>query len=276
MPISIMVLVLVAALFHAIWNGLIKSGKDPLMESMLLCVAWIAICVILIPVLPFPDSKSWPYIVAAVIIHVCYFLLLSKSYSMGDFGAVYPVVRGLPPLIVMLVSVLVINEPLSLPGALGAVLIGAGVLVLEIGNKCRSIKLLFFAFATALMIATYTVVDGLGARVSGHSTSFFVWFTLLQSIIYIGVVFNRRGSRECIKHIRKKWKHGLLGGLMSFSAYAVVLWAMTKAPIPYISALRETSVLFASVVAIVFLGEPVRKSRLVSVALIFAGILIMK
>ncbi len=276
MPVSVMALVLVAALFHAIWNGLIKGGKDPLMESMLLCVAWMAICVILIPALPFPDSKSWPYIVAAVIIHVCYFLLLSKSYSMGDFGAVYPVVRGLPPLIVMLVSVLFINEPLSFQGASGAVLIGAGVLALEIGNECRSIKLLFFAFATALMIAAYTVVDGLGARVSGHSTSFFVWFTLLQSIIYIGIVFKRRGSRECVEHIRAKWKHGLLGGLMSFSAYAVVLWAMTKAPIPYVSALRETSVLFASVVAVVFLGEPVRKSRLVSAALIFAGILILK
>lgn len=276
MPTSVMVLVLVAALFHAIWNGLIKGGKDPLMESMLICVAWIAISMILIPVLPFPDSSSWPYIGAAVIIHVCYFLLLSKSYSMGDFGAVYPVVRGLPPLIVMLVSVLVINEPLSFQGASGAVLIGAGVLALEIGNKCRSIKLILFAFATALMIATYTVIDGLGARASGHSTSFFVWFNLIQSIIYIGIVFNRRGSRKCIKHIRTKWKHGLLGGLMSFSAYVVVLWAMTKAPIPYVAALRETSVLFASVIAVVFLGEPVRKSRLVSAALIFAGILILK
>jgi len=276
MPISVMVLVLVAALFHALWNGLIKGGKDPLIESMLLCVAWVAICVILIPLLPFPQSKSWPYITAAVVIHVCYFLLLSKSYSMGDFGAVYPIVRGLPPLIVMLVSVLFINEPLSLHGALGAVLIGAGVLVLEIGNKCRSMKLILFAFATALMIATYTVVDGLGARLSGHSTSFFVWFTLIQSILYIGIVFNRRGSKECRTHIRKKWKLGLLGGVMSFSAYAVVLWAMTKAPIPYVSALRETSVLFASVVAIVFLGEPIRKSRLVSAAIIFAGILILK
>ena len=276
MPVSVIILVLIAALFHAIWNGLIKSSSDPLIESMLLCIVWIVICAILIPVLPIPDSQSWSYIVAAVIIHVCYFLLLSKSYSMGDFGAVYPVVRGLPPLIVLLVSVLFINEPLSFQGASGAILIGAGVLVLEFGNKCRSIKLLFFAFATALMIATYTVVDGLGARLSGHSTSFFVWFTLFQSIIYVTIVFRARGRRECIKHIRKKWKHGALGGLMSFSAYAVVLWAMTRAPIPYVSALRETSVLFASVVAVVFLGEPIRKSRIISAAIVFTGILILK
>lgn len=276
MSVSVIVLVLIAALFHAIWNGLIKSGKDPLMESMLLCVAWVAICVILIPVLPIPDSKSLPYIVTAVFIHLFYFLLLSKSYSMGDFGAVYPIVRGLPPLIVLLASVFFINEPLSLFGAFGAVLIGSGVLVLEIGNKCRSMQLLSFAFATALMIAAYTVVDGLGARVSGNSTSYVVWITLLQSIIYIGIVFKARGKRECVKHICKKWKHGFAGGLMSFSAYAVVLWAMTQAPIPYVSALRETSVLFASGIAILFLGEPFRKSRLVSAALIFAGILIMK
>lgn len=276
MPVDVIALVLMAALFHAIWNGLIKSGDDPLMESMLICIAWLAICAVLLPILPTPDSKSWPYVVAAVFIHVFYFLLLSKSYGMGDFGAVYPIVRGMPPLIVLLASALFINEPLSLPGVCGAVLIGAGVLVLEIGNKGRSTRLLLFAFATALMIAAYTVVDALGARLSGHSTSFFVWFTLLQSLIYVAIVFRARGSRLCIKHIRQKWKHGILGGLMSFSAYAVVLWAMTRAPIPYVSALRETSVLFASVIAIVFLGEPVRKSRVLSAILIFAGIVILK
>ncbi|MFK7760391.1 MAG: EamA family transporter [Phycisphaerales bacterium] len=276
MPVSVIVLVLMAALFHAIWNGLIKSGDDPLMESMLLCVSWIVICVILISVLPIPDRQSWPYIFMAVIIHVCYFLLLSKSYSMGDFSAVYPVVRGLPPLIVLLVSVLFIDEPLSLSGAAGASLIAAGVLALEFGNRCRSIKMLFFAFLTALMIAFYTVVDGLGARKSGHSTSFFAWFTLLQSIIYVAIVFRTRGRTKCIKQIRSKWKVGFLGGLMSFTGYAVVLWAMTKAPIPLVSALRETSVLFASAIAVVFLGEPVRKNRILSAALIFAGILILK
>ncbi|MDF1808770.1 MAG: DMT family transporter [Phycisphaerales bacterium] len=276
MPVSVIVLVLMAALFHAIWNGLIKSGNDPLMESMLLCIAWIVICMILIPVLPIPNRQSWPYIFMAVIIHVCYFLLLSKSYSMGDFSAVYPVVRGLPPLIVLLVSVLFIEEPLSLAGATGASLIAGGVLVLEFGNKCRSVRMLFFAFLTALMIAFYTVVDGLGARKSGHSTSFFAWFTLLQSIIYVAIVFRVRGRTKCVKHIRSKWKLGFLGGLMSFSAYSIVLWAMTKAPIPFVSALRETSVLFASVIAIVFLGEPVRKNRIFSAALIFAGILILK
>ena len=243
---------------------------------MLLSVAWIVICAILIPVLPVPDSESWPYALAAVCIHVCYFLLLSKSYSMGDFGAVYPIVRGLPPLIVTLVSVFIIREPLSIPGAIGVVLIGTGVLALEIGNKCRSVRLWCYAFATAIAIASYTVVDGLGARVSGHSTSFFVWFTLVQSVLYVGIVSRLRGSGLCIKHIRNGWRRGLAGGLMSFSAYAIVLWAITKAPIPYVSALRETSVLFASIIAIVFMGEPARKNRLVSAVLIFSGIVIMR
>jgi len=126
------------------------------------------------------------------------------------------------------------------------------------------------------MIAAYSVVDGLGARASGHSTSFFVWFTLFQSVIYVAIVFRARGRRECVKHIRKRWKHGLLGGLMSYLAYAIVLWAMTKASIPYVSALRETSVLFASFIAVVFLGEPVQKSRVLSAAIISTGILILK
>jgi len=273
MPLSVIIIVLIAALFHATWNALIKSGKDPLLESMLISVAWIAICLTLIPILPFPDSSSWPYAFITIFIHVCYFLLLSKSYSMGDFSAVYPIVRGLPPLIVTLVSVFVINEPLSLTGVLGVLLIGAGVLALEAGKKRQSNKLILFALATAVMIAAYTVIDALGARRSGNSTSFFVWFTLFQSIIYIGIVLHRRGREQCLKHIKKKWKHGLLGGLMSFSAYAIVLWAMTQAPIPYVSALRETSVLFASAIAIILLGEPVLKSRIVSAILIFVGIL---
>ncbi len=273
MPISVIAIVLIAALFHATWNALIKSGKDPLLESMLISAAWIIICLALIPILPLPDSSSWPYALVTIFIHVSYFLLLSKSYSMGDFGAVYPIVRGLPPLIVTLVSVLIINEPLSFTGVLGVLLIGAGVLALEAGNKRQSNKLILFALATAVMIAAYTVVDALGARLSGNSTSFFVWFTLFQSIIYIGVVLHRRGREQCITHIKKKWKHGFIGGLMSFSAYAIVLWAMTQAPIPYVSALRETSVLFASAIAIIFLSEPVRKSRIISAILIFAGIL---
>ena len=275
MPIGVVLAVLAAALFHAIWNALIKKGKDPLLESMLLSVVWIVICLSLIPFLPFPDIESWPYAVAAVFIHVCYFLLLSKSYSMGDFGAVYPVVRGLPPFIVTLVSVLIINEPLSYWGAGGVALIGAGILVLGVGSKGGMNKLMFFAVATAMMIASYTVVDGLGARLSGHSTSFFVWFTLPQSVLFLGVVFYIRGKERCVEHIRKKWRIGMVSGLMSFSAYSIVLWAITQAPIAYVSALRETSVLFASIIAIVFLGEPIRRTRIISAILIFAGILIM-
>ena len=275
MPIGVVFAVLAAALFHAIWNALIKKGKDPLLESMLLSVVWIIICLSLIPFLPFPDIESWPYAVAAVFIHLGYFLLLSKSYSMGDFGAVYPVVRGLPPFIVTLVGVLIINEPMSYWGAGGVALIGAGILVLGVGSKGGLNKLMFFAVATAMMIASYTVVDGLGARLSGHSTSFFVWFTLPQSVLFIGVVFYLRGKVRCVEHIRKKWRIGMVSGLMSFSAYSIVLWAITKAPIAYVSALRETSVLFASIIAIVFLGEPVRKTRIVSAVLIFAGILMM-
>ena len=275
MPIGVVFAVLAAAMFHAIWNALIKKGNDPLLESMLLSAAWIVICLILIPFLPFPDIESWPYALAAVFIHVCYFLMLSKSYSLGDFGAVYPIVRGLPPFIVTLVSVFIISEPLSYWGAGGVTLIGVGILVLGIGSKGGLNKLLFFAFVTAMMIASYTVVDGLGARLSGHSTSFFVWFTLPQSVVFLGVVFYLRGKERCIPHIREKWRVGVVSGLMSFSAYSIVLWAITKAPIPYVSALRETSVLFASIIAIVFLGEPVRKTRIISAVLIFAGILIM-
>jgi drug/metabolite transporter (DMT)-like permease len=276
MQLDVTVIVLCAALFHAVWNGLVKGGKDPLLESMVISLIWIAICLILLPFLPMPALESWPFICASVIIHVCYFLLLSKTYQIGDFSAVYPIVRGLPPLIVTIICIFVIDEPLSLYGGVGVALIGAGILALEAGNKYRSYKLLGFAFATVLMITAYTIVDSLGARISGNSTSFLVWFSLFKSIIFVSIVFFLRNKEQCIGHIKTSWKRGLIAGVLSFSTYAIILWAVTKASIPYVSALRETSVLFSCIIAMVFLGEPFRKSRIISAILIFLGICTIK
>jgi drug/metabolite transporter (DMT)-like permease len=276
MPLHVTLAVLSAALFHAIWNSLIKGGKDTLLDSMLISAVWVVIALTAFRFVPFPARESWPIIALSVVIHVGYFFLLAHSYRTGELSRVYPIVRGLPPLIVTLVSALWLHEPMHPYGWLGVATICAGILALEAGNKTPSPHALFLSFGTALMIAIYTLLDGIGARMSGNSTSFLLWLTFFQSIIFNALVLRFRSRSECITHAKTHWKRGIIGGILSLGGYGIVLWAITKAPIPYVSALRETSVLFASVIAVVFLSEPLRISRLISAVLILGGILLMK
>lgn len=276
MELHITLAVLCAALFHATWNSLIKGGKDPLLNSMMISATQLFVCIIAIGFLPLPHPDSWPFIIITTIIHVSYLFLLAKSYHAGELSRVYPIVRGLPPLIVSVVIFLILDEDMSFYGWLGIGVISCGILTLEIGNKIPSRKVLFLSVATAIMIATYTVIDGIGARLSGNSTSFLIWFVLFQSIIYTALVIMMKSRKQCAVYVLRYWKRGIIGGVLSISAYGIALWAVTKAPIAYVAALRETSVLFASIIAIVFLSEPLRISRIVSAILIVSGIIIMK
>lgn len=276
MELHVSIAVLLAALFHASWNSLIKGGKDTLLDSMLISSIWIIICILAIPFLPLPDVSSWPYIAISVIIHVSYFFLLATCYHTGELSRVYPIIRGLPPLIVSIVGFLILKENMSHAGWIGVATISAGILTLEINNKTPSYHVLLLSVITAILIATYTIIDGLGARLSGNSTSFLAWQALFQSVIFTVIVSIIRSKKQCINHAKQYWKRGTIGGILSLSAYAIVLWAMTKAPIAYVSALRETSVLFASIIAILFLSEPFKINRIISAILIIAGITIMK
>ena len=276
MELHIILIVLTAALLHASWNSMIKGGKNPLLDSMMISLVWIVISVIIIPLLPFPDPKSWPLIIVTVLIHVGYFFLLAKSYHKGEFSRVYPIVRGLPPLIVSIASFLILGENMSFYGWLGIAAISCGILTLEIGSKISSPRVFFLSLATAIMIAAYTFIDGVGARVSGNSTSFLMWLSLFQSIIFITLVVAINGKKQCLNHALNHWKKGIFSGLISISAYSIVLWAMTKAPIAQVSAIRETSVLFGSIIAITFLSEPLRISRIISAIMITIGIVMVK
>lgn len=276
MGLNIILLVLCAALSHAIWNSLIKGGKKPLLDSMIISVVWIFMCIVILPFLPFPSPESRPFMIVTTFVHVGYFFLLAKSYETGEFSKVYPIVRGLPPLIVAVMSFLILGENIGFYGWLGVVTISCGILTLEIGNKTPSQKTLMLSFATAAMIASYTVIDAIGARLSGNSTSFLLWFSLFQSIIFTTLVIILKGKKQCIDHALQYWRRGVIGGLLSITAYSIVLWAMTKAPIAQISALRETSVLFGSIVAIIFLSEPLKISRIISTIMIISGIVIIK
>lgn len=276
MELYVTIAIIFAAIFHASWNALMKGGKDPLLDSMVISLVCLAVAVIAIPFLPLPHPSSWGYIAVSIFIHIAYFLLLAKSYDTGELSQVYPIIRGLPPLIIAVVSLAFLNESISLWGWLGIIVISLGILVLEFGNKTPSAKVLLLSVGTALMVASYTIIDGLGARLSGNFLSFLLWFTLLQAIIYTVLVVAIKGRERSIGHVKLYWRRGTIGGLLSLFGYGIILWAMTKAPIAYVSALRETSVLFAGIIAVVFLAEPLKVSRIISAIMIVCGIILMR
>ncbi|MDD9900904.1 MAG: EamA family transporter [Alphaproteobacteria bacterium] len=276
MELPVAMAVLCAALLHAVWNSLLKGGKDSLLDSMVLALSCSFVCLLAIPFVPVPDAASWPFAAASVAVHCFYLFFLSKSYQHGNFGAVYPVIRGLPPLIVVVASSLFLKEDIHFFGWVGIFLVSSGILVLGMGRGNMSGKALALSVMTALSISSYTVTDGMGARLSGDSTGFLVWISFLYGLVFSAFVVKVRTKAVSVAHIKAYWRRGSIGGVVSLIAYGIVLWAMTKAPIAYVSALRETSVLFGGLIAVLFLGEAFKKSRILSATLIVCGVAVMR
>ena len=268
-------LVLCAALLHASWNAMLKGGSDKLLDGMLLLSVRGAVCIASLPFLPLPHPDSWPYLLT-FILHILYFYSLSKIYETGELSITYSIMRGLPPLVVSLFMFLVMDENITPAGWAGIIAISVGVVTIEFTAKAPSLKAFTLSVVTACVIASYIVIDGLGARRSGNVVSFLMCFSLLQSVGFVLIALRLRGIQKCKDYAVKYWRRGLVGGTMSFLGYAILVWAATKAPISYVSALNSTSVLFASVIASMFLSESVKTNRALSSVVIVFGIVLVK
>lgn len=270
--------VLVAALCHAGWNVLIKIGLDPLATTTLI---GIASGVVALPLLPFagvPDTASWVWLAASVLIHLFYFAGLIESYRAGDLGQVYPIARGAAPLMTAGVAALAVGERLSATGWSGIVLLVAGVFLLsarggrELAFDRRAVG---FALFTALTICVYSVVDGIGARQSQNPAAYALWLFIGIALVLPPYAFLRDGA-AVFKPMYVYWRRGLVGGGMQAFSYAVALWAMTLAPIALVAALRETSVLFGTLISVAVLREPLRPVRIMAALLIVAGLVLIR
>ncbi len=273
-----MAIVLFAAALHATWNALVRASADKFEDTVLIVLGAGAGAVILLPFLPAPAQASWPYLAASVVIHVAYFLLVAFAYRVGELSFVYPLMRGLPPAMTAIAAWLLIDESPTRGGWTGVVLISLGVLILA-GDFGRSERFraapMIFALATAAVIVVYTVVDGLGARLSGNAFSYTGWMLLLTAPLLLAVVAAIQGG-GMLQRFRRGWGRGLLGGTCTLASYGLALWAMTLAPIALVAALRETSVVFAALIAAVFLKEPITRTRAVSILLVCAGAVAIK
>ncbi len=282
----IVLAVLCGALLHAGWNALVKSSGDKQVDTALVhgLGALVALPVALWAGPPPPEC--WPYMAASLVIHVGYYIALAGAYQHGELGLTYPIMRGCAPLIVALGSAAVIGESPSPMAWLGVIGITFGVALVGLAHPRQALhhgKALAFAFANAGIIAAYTFVDGLGVRQAGPSLagvlSYVMWLFVLDGFPYPLLLWWRRGPQgraQIVRYARARWPLAMIGGAASIGSYAIALWAMTRAPVASVAALRETSVLFATVLATVMLKERFGLQRAAGAVVIVGGVMALR
>jgi drug/metabolite transporter (DMT)-like permease len=270
--------VLFAAACHAGWNAVIKIGLDPFATTALIAVGAAVVALPLVPIVGMPVAAAWPWLIASVGLHLGYYIGLTEAYRAGDMGQVYPIARGSAPLMTAIAAAWLVGEELGAIGWSGIVVLAAGIFLLSTRGGGRALferRAVGFALFTAVTICGYSLVDGIGARVSGNAHAYAVMLFLLDGMVMLILVLVRlRGS--VVTAMTMHWKSGLAGGALSFLAYWVAIWAMTVAPIAIVAALRETSVLFGALIAIIILKEPLRLTRVVAAAMIVSGLALIR
>ena len=278
MTTGVFAMVLGAALLHAAWNVLVKVNADRLVMIAIMMMSQVAVALLVVPFVAFPTPASWPYIGASTALNTAYCVFLIQAYRHGDLSHVYPVARGAAPLIVAVLSVAIVGETLSREAALAVVLVALGIMSLTLTRGTggfRDPKAMLYAVGTGVIIAGYTVVDGLGARLADSAHSYAFWVHLLNGIpITLLALHLRRG--QVLVSVRQSWKPGVLAGLISLLAYWIVIWAMTQAPMALVSAVRETSMVFAVLFGVFFLKERLDLVRLASTGMTLIGTVMIK
>jgi drug/metabolite transporter (DMT)-like permease len=281
MDLFVFLAVLFAAACHAVWNASIKSTLDPLATTVLIALGAGLVALPGIAWSGLPAQASWPWLIASVIIHIFYFAGLIESYRAGDLGQVYPIARGAAPLMTATLTTAFVGERLGFAGWGGIVLLAAGVLLLSLRGGRDLARLdwraVGFALFTAVSICSYSVVDGIGVRSAGAgraSAYTLVLFVLIAPTVML-YALARRGT-AVLPAMVPYWKIGLGGGALAVISYSIALWAMTVAPIAIVAALRETSVLFGALIAVVFLSEPLRAARVTAALMIVCGLMLLR
>jgi len=278
--------VLCGAILHAGWNALVKSSDDKQADTALVHVlgALVALPVALWVGLPRPEC--WPFMAVSLVIHVGYYVALAGAYQHGELGLTYPIMRGVAPLLVALGSTALIGESPSAGAWLGIIGITVGVALVGLAHPGQALhrgKALAFAFANAAIIAAYTFVDGLGVRQAGPAVtevlSYVMWLFVLDGVSYPLLLWWRRGPQGrqvLVAYARARWPLAAMGGAASIASYAIALWAMTRAPVASVAALRETSVLFATVLGTVMLKERFGAQRAIGACVIVGGVMALR
>ena len=273
----VVAVVLGSAVLHALWNALAHSAKDRLTAIALIAVAAGTCAAVLLPFLPTPDHVVWPYIALSTVLETMYSFGLVLAYKLGEFGRMYPIARGTSPLVVALVATFVVGQPMSGFEALGIAVVSAGLLALALSDGLptrKDLPAILAAVGTGCTIAGYTVVDGLAVRKAGTVLGYSCWVFLTEAILILGITAAIR-RRTFLAKLRVGTVRGLGGGVISMTAYTLVLWAQTRGNLAVIATLRETSILIGAAIGALVLKEGFGRIRLAASAGVVLGILLI-
>ena len=286
MSTDVVLAVLLGALLHAAWNALVKSSGDKQLDLALVHLLGALVSLPLLAWVGLPPVAAWPFIAASLLIHVAYYITLNGAYQHGELGSTYPIMRGSAPLLVALGSSTVLGEALTPAAWLGVAAITLGVLLVGLARPAEALhhrRAIGFALANAAVIAAYTLVDGRGVRVTSEAgataASYVVLLFVLDGIPYPALVFAQRSAaaRQAMRaYARQRWPLATLGGIASLGSYWIALWAMTRAPVAAVSALRETSVLFATALSVWVLKERFGLQRACGAVVIVGGVIALR
>ena len=265
--------VLAAGFLHAMWNALLKSASgDAMLDTALIVAGATLVCAPFVLVIPLPARAAWPFAAASMLVHFAYYVTLAGAYRRGDLSFAYPLMRGVAPLLVTLAGVAVLGERLHPSAVAGIALISGGIMLIAwFASGRHTASAVGWAIANAAIIATYTLIDGAGARAAENPWSYAFWLMFLEGIPFVGwIVWRQRAHAS--RYLLRRWRRGILGGAASVAAYAIALWAMTRAPVAVVAALREVSVVFAAILGTAFLNERFGWRRLAGAAAVAVGV----
>lgn len=264
---------------HAVWNAMVKVRLDRFASVTLLTLGMGATALPVLPFVTFPALNVWPWIIASVILHMGYKLALIRAYEAGDLAQVYPLARGTAPLMTTVGAIFLVSEVPGGPALLGIALLSSGTLLMSLRGHSRVLPMnpraVGFGLLTSVFIAGYTLTDGNGARLAETASSYAVWLFVCDAAWSLALAFMLRG-RAILPAMGQQWKPGAVAGFLSAAAYWITMWAMTKAPIASVAALRESSIFFAMLISVFALKERLSGWRLTAALLIVAGVFALR
>ena len=266
-------LVLFATVMHAVWNGMVKNHPDKAVAVASIVFGHVPLAIIAIIFLPVPSKECIPFIIASAIIHQGYQWYLLSAYQIGDLTKVYPIARGFGPLVATIISILILGVVLKSLIILSILLICFGIMLLGLlDRENKNFKIVQFSLLTGFFIGLYSLVDGYGARTSLSPIVYMSWSFILSAALF-PIILKIKNHNNIIQKVYKNGKLVFwVGGSLSFIIYTIVVWAFTKAPIPMVGALRESSIFFSIFIGYFFLKEKITPTKICSIVLILVGL----
>ena len=278
MDINVFFAVIFAAFLHAVWNAMVKNEENKFFALSAIVFGHVPASVVLIFAVPYPSIESIPYILLSALLHILYQWFLLSAYRVGDYTLVYPVARGTGPILATIFSLIFLGVILSNFELLGIFIISLGILSLTFQRikSFRNHSAVIYALITGFFIMTYSITDGLGARISSSVMSYYGWVCILNALMLPVLLKIMKKTQPISKFLLEGKKLFFIGGTISYFVYLIVLWGFTQAPIAMVAALRETSIIIALLIGTLFLKERFTILKAVSILIIFVGIILLK